>query len=470
VQANEDGSRTHFGQDRTPLTLVRNKFEPLSILASLKPSGLGMVSTFLSTFLSPSLAGVFGNFLGILKAGSKKSSQSPEDMVDFPMRTLLFIHGVGVRGDAWFSGFDLISRKANRFLPGVEVRGCQWGDAFGARLHRGGATIPGYCQTGDSEPAADDASRSRWYLLSTNPLLELRLLPEEGYLGEVPGQEIFRLIPRLAINEAVIGVLREWSPADLWTGFIRDISFDPEWKFVVESITASAAAASEKVARAITAAYQRKLREGAFPNPTGVQRDQLKDAMISALGGPPLGIGDWLLGRITNFSVRRRGSLSDATTPAVGDIIRYQSRGAEIRKFIAHRVKETGASILVTHSLGGVAAVDWLASSEYALATAGDAPKVHYLITVGSQSPFFYELDGLVSRPFGAGLPEWFPEKWINYYDRADLLSYMAEPAFPGRARDVEVDNGQPFPESHSAYWNNDDQVWKTMAAFLAES
>ena len=381
------------------------------------------------------------------------------------MRTLLFIHGIGVRGDAWFSGFDLISRKVEKFLPGVEVKGCQWGDPFGARLNRAGASIPNYNKTGDAEPKAEDASRSRWFLLSNDPLLELRIVAEEDYIGEIPGLTIFALIPPLASAPPILNHLREWSVMGLWPHFIEEICADLEWKFVIESITQSAAAASEKVARAITAAYLRYLRQRAFPNLSGEQRDQIKELLIGPLGGPPLGIGDWMLGRLTVFGANRRGSLSDATTPAVGDIIKYQSRGAEIRNFIAQRVKETGASIILAHSLGGIAAVDWLASNDYG----SQEPTIRYLITVGSQSPYFYEIDGLVSRTFGAGLPNTFPSKWLNFFDRADFLSYLAEPVFPNHARDVQVDNGQPFPESHSAYWNNDDQVWKAIAAFIEE-
>jgi hypothetical protein len=189
--------------------------------------------------------------------------------------------------------------------------------------------------------------------------------------------------------------------------------------------------------------------------------------MIDPLGGPPEGIGDWLLGRVTKFGANRRGSLSDATTPIVGDVIRYQSRGAEIRKFIAQRIRETKAKIILAHSLGGIAAVDWLASPEYAEAKEKEDASIERLITAGSQSPYFYEIDALVSRTYGAGLPDWFPKKWINFYDPADFLSYMAKPVFPDHARDIQVDNGQPFPESHSAYWSN-DRVWDEIAACIA--
>jgi len=382
------------------------------------------------------------------------------------MRTLLFVHGIGVRGPAWFSGFDLISRKAKRYLPGIDVQGCQWGDPFGARLHRDGASIPDYEQTGDTSPAAEDSSRSRWFLLSRDPLLELRIAPKEVYFGEVPGLEIFRLIPALSENGVILELLRSWSVDGLWSIFIRQIATNLEWKLVVESQTASPAAASERISRAISAAYLRCLREQGFPLLTGKQRDELKEALVPAVGGPALGIGDWLLGRLTRFGANRRGRLSDATTPAIGDILHYQARGAELRNFIAQRVSETGASIILAHSLGGIAAVDWLASTQYGT----KEQKIQSLITVGSQSPYFYEIDGLVSRTFGSGLPNTFPKKWLNIFDRADFLSFMAQPIFPDHAKDVEVDNGQPFPESHSAYWNNDDQVWETIAAFLEEA
>jgi len=83
-----------------------------------------------------------------------------------------------------------------------------------------------------------------------------------------------------------------------------------------------------------------------------------------------------------------------------------------------------------------------------------ELPNVKRLVTAGSQAGFFYELDALVSLEFGEELPRHFP-LWENYYDPADFLSYRAEPAFAGRVRDVAVDNGQPFPQAHSAYWDN---------------
>ncbi|MNL54526.1 hypothetical protein D3C87_1778660 [compost metagenome] len=124
---------------------------------------------------------------------------------------------------------------------------------------------------------------------------------------------------------------------------------------------------------------------------------------------------------------------------------------------IAQKVEETQAEVIIAHSLGGIAAVDWLIEAPSSL---------KYLITVGSQAGFFYEIDALVSLPAGAALPDHFPRKWLNIFDANDFLSYRAEPIFPGVAIDKQVENGQPFPDSHSAYWRN-PIVWENISAFL---
>ena len=48
-----------------------------------------------------------------------------------------------------------------------------------------------------------------------------------------------------------------------------------------------------------------------------------------------------------------------------------------------------------------------------------------------------------------------------------DFLSYRGSDVFPGRVKDVRVESGQPFPESHGAYWHNDKDFWKPVADFL---
>ena len=66
---------------------------------------------------------------------------------------------------------------------------------------------------------------------------------------------------------------------------------------------------------------------------------------------------------------------------------------------------------------------------------------------------------------YPAPLPDHLPA-WLNIYDRRDLLGYIGAQLFPGRVRDVEVDNRQPFPAAHSAYWAN-RTVYRTIVAEL---
>jgi hypothetical protein len=92
-------------------------------------------------------------------------------------------------------------------------------------------------------------------------------------------------------------------------------------------------------------------------------------------------------------------------------------------------------------------------------------PQVHLLITVGSQAPFLYEIKALHSLQYGEPLLPDFPA-WLNIYDLRDFLSYVGERVFPEKVRDVRVDNKQPFPRSHSAYWTN-PATWKAIVSRL---
>ena len=113
--------------------------------------------------------------------------------------------------------------------------------------------------------------------------------------------------------------------------------------------------------------------------------------------------------------------------------------------------------VLLGHSLGGIACVDLLVEEPL--------EKVKLLVTVGSQSPLFYEMDALQSLRYGQPLPDHFPKKWLNIFDRRDFLSYIGAQVFPDplqRIEDIEVNNRRPFPQSHGAYWAN-DQTWKAI-------
>jgi hypothetical protein len=373
--------------------------------------------------------------------------------------TILFVHGTGVRQAGLAATMKLLTAQAAEFLPGWTIKPCPWGDAFGAALNRKGAAVPNFQLTGDATAALAAQSQARWMLLADDPLIELRVAPDEAFFGTRPGLDMWNRVLALAPHAQALALMAQAGlPAKTWPDLMAELQADAQWRHVVQALTLSEAAASPLVARALVAALQASLRDQGLPALGVARRDVLTDALVPALGGPPAGLGDWLLERLTAYGRQRRGQITDITNPAIGDILRYQARGETLRNFIGQEVKNTGATVLLAHSLGGIAAVDWLAL----------APRsVHTLITVGSQAAYFYEIDALPSRALGSGLPSHFPEKWLNIYDENDALSYPAGAIFKGKVLDKPVDNGEPFPESHSAYFRNRAQVWPAIYDIL---
>jgi hypothetical protein len=90
--------------------------------------------------------------------------------------TLLFVHGTGVRAAGYTATLRVIEQGVKDHALPVAVRGCFWGEAEGARLNAGGASIPGYADTGGKVPRRADQLLAVWSMLYTDPWYELRLL------------------------------------------------------------------------------------------------------------------------------------------------------------------------------------------------------------------------------------------------------------------------------------------------------
>jgi len=371
---------------------------------------------------------------------------------------ILFIHGTGVRTSAFERSMALITSKVQTHLPRYEVVGCNWGDAFGARLNAHGLSIPGYVNGSAAPAAIESAVMARWTLLADDPLIELRVTELPLPLGGSQGPALWAMLVTVGAAEAPLGLLKSWGLDELWPTFVASLTANAAWSQTFQTLCGTKPQLSVMVARAVVSAFIAWLRVSGQPGVTGQQRDQLVAVLQPEFGGPGLGVKDWFLGRVTSFMAPRRDAFSNWSGAPLGDILRYQARGETLRNFIGERVRQTGASVILAHSLGGVAAVDWLASGNRNLAA---------LVTVGSQAPFFYEIDALASCPFGTNLPESFPRRWLNFYDPRDFLSYAGQELFKGFAHDVKVDNGQPFPDAHSAYWHNDAEVWPEINRFL---
>jgi hypothetical protein len=362
------------------------------------------------------------------------------------MTSLVFVHGTGVRR----AGFDKTLALVTDGVAGsVPVVPCYWGEPHGARLRLDGASIPDGARHRGSDDEPDEVDL--WRLLELDPLIELRLLagetPEESPVNEeTAGQYLRRSSgralddPRVRAAVAAAGLSEVFASAFAAVLASPALDSDADRQSVTEAF--ARAVVTEALCRADDAA-------GTAVPVDGDHRDAIVTALLVVFGVDVRGIRMSLLSVAMRPVDRRRFLLTSAASPAAGDIMVYLARGTAIRDHIASVVAaQPGGVVLLAHSLGGVACVDLLATSPPA--------NVRALITVGSQAPYLHELGALPGLKPGADLPDDFPGPWINVLDRRDLLSFLAEPVFGKRVRDVELHSRMPFPRSHSAYFQDE--------------
>jgi hypothetical protein len=169
-----------------------------------------------------------------------------------------------------------------------------------------------------------------------------------------------------------------------------------------------------------------------------------------------------------NFFARK--SLNATITRFVGDVFTYlnlrgtpEAPGPIVQTVLDSLTKANSAKraqgdgddklIVIGHSFGGAIMYDILTSFRPEL-------EVDLLITVGSQVGLFEEMkvylaskenippnypSGRVPKPDGA-------KRWLNVFDKNDILSYRAEPIFAA-VEDFEYDTGYESLEAHGGYF-----------------
>ncbi|WP_282700347.1 alpha/beta fold hydrolase [Streptomyces sp. CC219B] len=393
---------------------------------------------------------------------------------------IIFVHGTGVRRPRFDELFQRVGAGLLKRFPDADVEPCYWGDEFGATLGAGGASVPGMvprqAPPGTAADTAEDPETAEWLLLLTDPYCELGVFAELAVEADtgfaVPGVRS----PGEAVADRLRALPREPDPSDELAALLRETDLAEGYRRALDAVADSEefraacaaaeddATASDLVAttgRAVVAVLLAEARDTALC--TGDERDRLVDLLTGRLGGTARGLVTRGAGvllklglRLTRQPVldRWRGEFTSDKASEVGDILRYQARGEALRTRLEQMIGSSPEPpVVIGHSLGGIALVDTLA-----LAASRQHPiPVRLLVTVGSQAPFLHELGALAGLHPGAALPSGFPD-WLNIYDRKDLLSYLAEPVFPGdtRVTDHEVRSRQPFPLSHSAYWKLD--------------
>jgi len=384
-----------------------------------------------------------------------------------PSGTIIFVHGTGVR----LNTFESASRNAADRAAACGIRHsfvpCAWGDALGAQFD--GLSLP---DPPDPQKLKDDEQDfAEWCWLFDDPLFELYALTIRETSSQsrripTPGKrpkwlELWEKIAAYEPSEELRLLLNKNGYERLWSeAWSRIVHVSPIPRKAFEASENELPDAVRAIARALVAQIHILAIDEGIPSPSRSLRNALVSRMTLDWRQQVYGLGTFfadIIKRSATSALRRhRNGLSSAASLPIGDILLYQSRGAEIRKFIRYKIEHAEQPVsLVAHSLGGIACFDLLALP--------DPPKVSHFVTAGSQSPLLYELGALHSlkRP---EQPVNFPP-WLNLFDRNDFLSYVAQRLFPG-ARDVEIESGQPFPDSHSAYFSN-DFVWTTIGKFI---
>lgn len=404
------------------------------------------------------------------------------------IQSIVFVHGTGVRGWSYkVSAAKVVTALRKRGFKG-HFEPCLWGDKHGAKLSRDGRSIPDF--EGVEAPKPDDeAYQALWSLLARDPCYELRELTGEPVPGArvapLARQELDDFASALRAASTHPDVLERSRPVvtDAALASAADtVAGSQALQDALKSATRVDTALRQAAARAVVALLQARrsddarLEAGQAGDPAPIaaaERDRLVALLVDKLGGLEMGaVSDWVKKRLiglgaswaTGMLQRRRDVVYNAAYPAAGDILRYQKCGADIRTEIeSHIAKCEGQVAVIAHSLGGIATVDLLIERPQ--------PKVELLVTVGSQAPLLYELGALRSLDADAGLPASFPSKWLNFYDLNDVLSYRAATVFelPRKdmvLRDIRVASEQPFPMSHSAYWES-DRLWDELKTHL---
>jgi hypothetical protein len=390
------------------------------------------------------------------------------------MTAFLFVHGINVRGADLERTLKVVRENLSIALPGSSVTACAWGDDLGARLQCKGSSIPGYTSAralGHVPPEVEE--RTRWQVLYDDPFFELRLLAISSGPDDQPrspselasGERTIQSLNALAANDALTQSLESVNWLPYLPPALNTLQNSAELEAVITTSASSSGALRGAIARALVASMAHDAMDEGLPALQASQRDAIVRQLQDALGGTPRGVAAWLAAPLiglskrvmTRYLERQRGALSDLTSPAIGDVILYQGRGGPIRARIGHAIASRAEAVcIIAHSLGGVAVIDTL------LLAPALYPKVKRIITVGSQAGFFYENGALVGLGVPEPLPADFPA-WTNFYDRSDMLAYLTTPLLGAKADDREVDSGQPFPQSHSAYWTS-PALWKAIA------
>jgi len=379
--------------------------------------------------------------------------------------SVLIVHGTGVRSAAFKVSFDAAVTTARAAGVVASFHQCLWGDPLGIEF--AGLSLPDPPE--EAERRKMDAEDETWAWRFDNPLLELEQMTiaaerdsRAGAFGPQVWRGEFKRIHAYKPTQDLLALLAREQLGAYWPAAWGELLAHP---VVVSAFEQSGVAGElpeckQALARAAVATLNNVAVSSARSGPSASLRAKLC-SRLSEDWGQVYGLGtklaDLTARAMTAGVRRRRNPLNFAIASAIGDILLYQLHGDRIRAFIRSKIEDlTPPVTIVAHSLGGIACMDLLAMA--------GPPEVEHLVTVGSQTPYFYEIGALTALAPPEQPPASFP-RWLNLYDRNDFLSFVGEQLFLDRVEDHETRSGQPFPASHSSYLTSED-AWRTIAAF----
>jgi len=388
--------------------------------------------------------------------------------------TLLFVHGTGTREAGYNMTLGRIQEGAATYLPEVPVVGVPWYTLRTDYPDLVEKTLP----VSGSRSAVDedaDPTITAWQLLVEDPRFELKVMAQ-GVRAPAAAVTIGNLSASQQLVEALGRLSAEGKPLggfgpDEFRAATQGIGSAPELREAAsrvpdDEVPTLAEAASRAVVGELFAAH-RQDPPGTQPRAMliAAERDALVEAIYQDLAGSSRGLRSWLLERLARLGTGvgriARGGLTDLSVGFFSDVFFYERRGERIRSMIGEALtdpKPEPPLVLIGHSLGGIASVDLLSSAS--------PPNVDMLVTVGSQAPLLFAMNalGTLEPP---NRNQVAVERWLNVFDRNDLISFRASEIFTdteGKVADHEVSSGQPFPMSHGAYFVN-PALWQLVAA-----
>ena len=238
----------------------------------------------------------------------------------------------------------------------------------------------------------------------------------------------------------------------------------------------------DKIEKEVMARYQRlaqpKLEAqasetqklGSFGNAIGWAIDHLKGAINAAKKAAGFAVAETERGASLALLKGARDSVSRRGLRFLGDVFVYLHHGRTGTPAINDRVKngiqslngkkndkdEREPFIVVTHSFGSEILYDLLISHQL------DDVTIDLWVTAGAQTSLFAEMLLFADLPqplpadtskYALGRPD-NVKKWINFYDAADVLSYLHEPVFGAEAvQDIPVRAQANLTNAHGHYF-----------------